>query len=163
MTDLRKLIDAYNAGLKQPQLWGGVPICKPRAKSIRKINESLSVQIPESMIEFVAKSKRNDWLASLGDDYDSPFHILKINRYCRSIRRRVIKGKGQWEYVFPKHFVAITLGHDEDYICLDLSKYNPSTGEYAIQYWAPPRIFGDKVYPDFPAYMTSCLKFWNKL
>jgi hypothetical protein len=161
--NLEKLIVAYNAEYKVEHNWCGINISKPNSKSIKHINKKLNVKLPKSLIEFVSKSKSNEWFASLGEDYDSPFHILKINRVCRSICRRVIKGKGKWEDVFPSHFVAINLGHDDDYDCLDLSKYNPETGEYPIQYWAPPRIFGDKVQPDFCTYMESNLKYWGKL
>lgn len=161
--NLTKLIDAYNAGFKSQHNWAGIEARKPKATSIRCINDKLGIKLPKSLLEFVSKSKSNDWLASLGDDYDSPFHIIKINKHCRSIRRRVIKGKGKWEKVFPSHFVAIPLGHDDDYSCIDLSKYNPDAGEYAIQYWAPPRIFREEMHPDFCTYMEAMLKYWGRL
>lgn len=104
----------------------------------------------------------SSWFASFGEDYKNPCHVLQRNRWLKTIRRRVIGGKGKWEYVFPQHFVSFTMGFDDDYDCFDLSTLDGSTGEYNIIYWAPPRIFGKEPQLDFCSYMENNLKFWNK-
>jgi hypothetical protein len=69
-------------------------------------------------------------------------------------------GQGRWEFVKPAAFVPFNHGYDTDYDCLDRSAFDPATGEYAIQYWSPPRILGEERYGSFPEYMEDCIRSW---
>jgi hypothetical protein len=131
----------------------------PTERSIRLINESLSITLPDSLVWFAANTGAcRHWIASLGEDFEDPRHILHIAARARKIRRRAIGGRGRWEYVKPALFVPFTHGYDGVYDCFDRGSFNPSTGEYAIQCWAAPRIFGEERYDSFPQYMESMIK-----
>ncbi len=133
----------------------------PTEQSIHRINEALSIRLPDSLIWFAANTGAcQGWLASLGEDYESGTHILHMASRTRKIRRRVMGGRGRWEFVRPAAFVPFNLGFDADYNCLDGSTFDPATGEYAIQYWSPPRIFGAERYSSFPQYMEACIRSW---
>ena len=133
----------------------------PTARSIRRINDVLPIQLPESLLHFAASSGAcHYWLASLGEDLESDLHILKVAARTRRIRRRIIGGKGRWEYVRPPLFVPFTHGYDDDYDCLDGAAFDTSTGEYVIRYWSPPRIFGETGYGSFPEYMEATIRYW---
>ena len=133
----------------------------PTARSIRRINETLSIRLPDSLLAFVTQCGAcHNWLASLGEDFESELHILKVAARTRRIRRRIIGGKGRWEYVRPPLFVPFTHGYDDDYDCLDGASFDASTGEYVIRYWSPPRIFGGTGYDSFPEYMEATIRYW---
>ena len=135
----------------------------PTASSIRRINRTLSIQLPASLIEFASTSGAcHHWLASLGEDDDADHHILRVTSRTRRMRRRRLGGGGRWEYVKPAAFIPINRGHDNDYDCLDAEAFDPSTGEYAIQYWAPPRRFGGRRFDSFADYIASHLRGWAK-
>lgn len=135
----------------------------PTTSSIRRINQTLSIQLPASLAWFVSNSSAcHHWLASLGEDYDSHRHILRMASRTRRFRRRALGGSGTWEYVKPASFIAINHGYDHDYDCLDVNSFDASTGEYAIQYWAPPRMFGNCRFDSFPDYMASHIRAWAK-
>ena len=155
ITDLARAYDAlypYSA-----EKW----LSPPTAGSVRRINETLSIRLPDSLLAFVTQCGAcHRWLASLGEDFESDRHILKVAARTRRIRRRIIGGKGRWEYVRPPLFVPFTHGYDDDYNCLDGAAFDAGTGEYTIQYWAPPRILGDTRYRSFPEYMESCIRWW---
>lgn len=132
----------------------------PTASSIRRINETLSIQLPASLIQFVSVSSAcHHWLASLGEDYDAHHHILRMTSRARKHRRRALGVQGRWEYVKPASFIPINHGYDDDYDCLDKNTFDLSTGEYAIGYWAPPRISGGFQHT-FPDYMASKIRAW---
>ena len=132
ITDLARAYDAL-----YPRSLGGWPF-PPTERSIERINDTLSIRLPGSLVWFAANTSACEhWLASLGEDFESAHHILQIASRARKIRRRVIGGLGRWEYVKPAAFVPFNHGHDNDYDCLDGNALDPSTGEYAIQYWAP--------------------------
>ena len=134
----------------------------PTASSIHRINEALSIQLPASLIQFAsASSACHHWLASLGEDYDAHHHILHVASCARRFRRRVLGGSS-WEHVKPATFVPINRGHDNDHDCLDADAFDPSTGEYAIQYWAPPRMFGTRRFDTFSDYIASHIRGWAK-
>lgn len=156
IADLARAYDALHPETTDP--W---PF-PPTASSIRRINEALSIQLPASLIQFVSLSSAcHHWLASLGEDYDAHHHILRMTSRMRRFRRRMLGGGG-WEYVKPVAFVPINRGHDHDYDCLDADAFDPSTGEYAIQYWAPPRMFGTQRFDTFADYITSHIRAWAK-
>ncbi len=133
----------------------------PTQRSIQRINEALSIRLPDSLVWFAANTNASqNWLASLGEDCDSGLHILQIAARTRKTRRRVIEGHGRWEFVQPAAFVPFNHGYVNDYDCLDRSAYDLSTGEYAIQYWSPPRLLGEARYSTFPQYIEACIRSW---
>jgi len=133
----------------------------PTSRSVRRINKTLAIELPESLIEFAKRSRACvRWMSSLGEDFDSPHHILRVYSRVRRIRRRALGSGGKWEYVKPPSFVPINKGHDDDFECLVTSERNPETGEYPIQYWSPPRILGPTRNASFPEYMEETLRAW---
>lgn len=133
----------------------------PTAQSIAHINATLTLQLPDSLIWCAQNTGAcQPWLASLGEDVDSRHHILHIASRTSKIRRRVIGAQGRWEFVRPAAFIPLNRGDDHDYDCLDGSAFDPSSGEYAIQTWAPPRILGEQRYTSFPQYMEACIRSW---
>lgn len=133
----------------------------PRSASLRRINRTLSMKIPDSVIAFVSQcGVCHHWMASLGEDYDSWNHILHVHARTKRIRRRVIGGQGRWENVKPVTFVPLNHGYDNDFDCYDTAERDPYTGEYAIQYWSPPRMLGDVRYASFAEYIESHIRAW---
>lgn len=138
----------------------GANRCAPTLASVAAINAALGMRLPESLLDFAARSKSFDsWFASLGEDYTSPNHILVINRRLRRIRRRVPGGHGKWDFAVPRHFIAFNLGFDSDFDCFDISQPLEMCGEYPTQYWSRPRIFGE-VHADFPSYFEALVRAW---
>ncbi len=161
MPTTRELIAAYNAlhEHRDQSEWA----FPPTQTSLERISEILKIRLPDALIEFSTETGATGrWLASLGEDYTSFCHILKLNKFCRKLRRRKIGGHGQWEFVKPQNFIVFNRGFDQDYDCFDTSAYNAESGEYEIQYWSPPRIFGDTRYKSFNDYMESHIRSWSK-
>lgn len=157
IADLAKAYDALHPGTTDKWPY------PPTAASIRRINDALSIQLPVSLLQFASNSCAcHHWLASLGEDFDAYHHILRTTSRARKFRRRVLGVRGAWEQVKPAAFIPINRGHDHDYDCLDADSLDPSTGEYAIQYWAPPRIFGNGRFDSFPEYMAWHIRAWAK-
>lgn len=152
--DLARAYDALHPG--RADSW---PF-PPTKQSIRRINEALSIQLPDSLVWFAANTSAcQHWLVSLGDDVESGHHILRLAARTRKLRRRVPGGPGRWEFVKPAAFIPLNHGYDGDYDCLDAGAFDLSTGEYAIQYWTPPRDLGER-YNSFPQYMENCIRSW---
>ena len=96
----------------------------PTKESIEKIEDCFGFKLPKSLITFAQNSERyGNWLASIGEDYDSPTHIININK--------------EESEELPKNFVIFNVGYDEDYDCFDLDTYDDETDEYLITYWYP--------------------------
>ncbi len=156
IADLARAYDALHPETTQP--W---PF-PPTASSIQRINDALSIQLPASLLQFASSSSAcHHWLASFGEDDEAHHHILRVTSRTRRFRRRMLGGIG-WEYVKPVAFIPINRGHDHDYDCLDTDAFDPSTGEYAIQYWAPPRMLGTQRFDTFADYITSHIRAWAK-
>jgi hypothetical protein len=133
----------------------------PTSRSLRRIRQTLSIELPQSLIDFTRQSGAcRNWLASLGEDFDSPLHILHVYARVRRIRRRALHGGGRWEYVKPPGFVPINHGHDADFDCLDTSEKSAESGEFPIQYWSPPRILGPTRNTSFSEYMEETIRAW---
>lgn len=125
---------------------------RPTRHSIAKINSHFDITLPQSLLEFVRCWRSSGcWLASLGPDYESGSHIIRINSYWRQ-RRRTRR--------IPSNLVIINRGFDDDLDCLDLTQFNPNTGEYAVRYWSPGIPDGE-AYTSFPEYMDSQIRFWK--
>ena len=155
--DVAILVRAYDA--LHPGHWWSYP---PTSRSLRRIRKTLSIVLPSSLVAFARESSAcSRWLASLGEDFDSPLHILHVHSRVSRIRRRRIGGGGAWEYVKPAGFVPFTHGYDSDFDCLDTSERNEEPDEFPIQYWSPPRILGELRYPSFPEYMYSTIRYWE--
>ena len=126
---------------------------RPTEFSIRRISEHFHMTLPGSLLEFVRSWRASGrWFASLGDDYESPEHIIRINSYWK--RRRVTRR-------LPHNFVVFNLCHDEDCDCFNLDGYDRASGEYEIQYWYPG--FSEVVsYPSLLHYMDLQISGWQK-
>lgn len=147
---LQSLIDRANSVRSKTQLPFQHP--RPTKHSIAKINEHFGIGLPHSLLEFVRCWHSSGILfASLGTDYGSFNHIIRINSYWRH-RRRTRR--------IPRNLVVINQCHDEDCDCLDLAKFDSTTGEYAIQYWFPGTT-DEIVYSSFPEYINAQLKGWE--
>ncbi len=148
--NLQSLIDRANR--VSPMPWRPFQHPRPTKHSIAKINEHFRITLPHSLLEFVRCWRSSGTLfASLGADYGSPNHIIRINSYWRQ-RRRTRR--------IPGNLVVINQCHDEDCDCLDLARFDSTTGEYAIQYWFPGTT-DEIVYSSFPEYMNVRLKDWE--
>jgi len=148
--NLNQLIDRANALPLSEQRFQHP---RPSEFSIRRINEHFQMTLPESLLEFVRSWRSSGrWFASLGGDYDSPEHIIRINSYWR--RRRITRR-------LPHNFVVFNLCHDEDCDCFNLGAYDRTTGEYEIRYWYPG--FNEIVsYPSLLHYMDLQISGWQK-
>jgi hypothetical protein len=135
----------------EPKTWWPTP------KSVSTIQDILDVRIPPTLLEFVRSSDcSGDWFASLGEDYDNPEHIIRVNADTQRTRRRV---QGRWQNVMPRNLVPFTLGFDGDYDCLDVSRPGPLPGEFEICHWACPMTEGTDYHLDFPSYILSIILF----
>lgn len=125
---------------------------KPTDESVDRIEKELGLKLPSSLIEFATLSKNyGNWLASLGPDYESYCHIITLNK--------VLTEDGQ----IPNNFIAINVGYDEDYDCIDAQTYDERTDEYLITYWAyDVSLRESALYGGFPDYIEDHIKFWAK-
>jgi hypothetical protein len=125
---------------------------QPTDESVKRIEEELGTKLPSSLIKFAKASKNyGNWLASLGPDYDALNHILNINRE--------LKDEGK----LPENFIAINVGYDEDYSCLDVETYNVDEDEYLITYWASGvQLCESTLSENFPGYMQENINFWSR-
>ena len=105
----------------------------PTRESIDKIQEHFGVMLPKSFIEFAKKSKNYDcWFTSIGEDYQSYNHIIRVNSRYKNMRRRK---SGHWVNIKPDNFLVIHSDYHDVCLCLNSDKKNESDGEYEMQYW----------------------------
>jgi hypothetical protein len=124
---LESLIQYANAA--PPPLYNPFQHPLPTPQSIDRINQHFGIQLPLQLVESVRSWHHSGtWFASLGPDYASCHHIIRINRYWRR-RRRTRR--------LPNHLIIINLGYDEDFDCLDINSPDAESGGYMIQYWSP--------------------------
>lgn len=123
----------------------------PTKESIARIEQELGIKLPHSFLRFTAAAPNyGNWLASIGPDYDSPTHILNINRPGQ------VLGK-------PQKFIIINVGYDEDYECIDIETLDRLSGEYLITYWSPGvDLRESELYESFMDLMISNIRFWAK-
>lgn len=123
----------------------------PTVESVQEIENTLKIKLPMTLIKFAELSKSyGNWLASIGPDYTSNTHIIRINEELRKSPK------------FPQNFVAINVGYDEAWDCIDLDTFEPARGEYLITYWAEdvsPREAD--LYGSFHEYISGCIKNWS--
>jgi hypothetical protein len=124
----------------------------PTRASVARIEKELGIKLPGSMVQFAMLSPNyGNWLASLGPDYYSSTHIVAINKRLESEGRK------------PKSFVAINIGYDGDYSCIDTETYDHETDEYLITYWASDVPSTEAALSDsFPIYMEENIECWRR-
>jgi hypothetical protein len=139
---------------------GGADYRPPNKQSLKVIREHFGVDLPPSLVE-LARSTRafGSWFASLGDDYQDHWHIMRVNSRARRMRRR---RNGRWSFVKPAHLLVINRGHDDDFDCIDLRTRDPETGECKVRYWSPD---GDDVpvADTFHGYVEDLVREWRRL
>ena len=116
--------------------------------SIARISHELGVSIPP---EFILLSQNcrvyGGWFASIGEDYDGPVHILRLNQIFHETDE---------EYeALPSHLVLLNHGHDGDCDCWDTSCVSEQ-GEHPIIYFdldSPERHLQDYRFATFREYL----------
>jgi len=109
---------------------------KPTNSSIEQINDHFGIELPATLVQFAKLSNNfGAWFSSLGEDYRNPFHIIRINRIYRRMRKR--KHGDKWRPAKPREYIVINHGHDNDCDCIDTGDWNEKEGEYRIVYWYP--------------------------
>ena len=131
---------------------------RPQRESISRIESELGFKIPLDFIEFAERCRAyTSWFASIGVDYDDPFHILRINQQYRST-----------EYGgLPHDLVVINHGYDGDLNCYDLSNID-AEGRISICYCEIEErlnsVFEDKrLHQGYTIcdYLAPSLDFWE--
>ncbi|MBU6954512.1 SMI1/KNR4 family protein [Hahella sp. NBU794] len=109
---------------------------KPTLDSINRVNEHFGFSLPQGLIDFAMLSaKFGSFFASLGEDYYNHYHIIRVNRIFRRLRRRAHGDK--WRAAKPKPYIVINHGHDRCCDCIDTSDWNEAIQEYRIVFWYP--------------------------
>jgi len=126
---------------------------RPTESSLQRIHAHFGISLPRDLVEFATLSRHfGHWFASLGEDYTSPQHIIRINSYWRRRRRT---------RAIPKNLIIINIGFDDDLDCLDMASLSPATGEYSIRYWSPGvDSAGVRVYSSFLEYIEEMTSSW---
>jgi hypothetical protein len=127
---------------------------KPTKTSIEKINEHFGIELPADFIRFAEISNNfGAWYSSLGEDYLNPFHIIRINRIYRRMRRK--KHGDKWRPAKPNEYIVINHGHDDDCDCIDAGDWNEKESEYRIIYWCPGIEKIEYRYDSFSHYLNN--------
>ncbi|MCP4111783.1 MAG: SMI1/KNR4 family protein [Desulfobacteraceae bacterium] len=128
----------------------------PTNASVDKINNELNIKIPGSFIDFAKRCPSySSWLASIGEDYTSHNHILRLNKL---IHRQC--NVNTW---LPSWLIMINHGYDGDCDCFDTRSSDLSTGEYSILHWddeAGKEFEPDEPYKNFHEYIESYVLSW---
>ncbi len=127
----------------------------PTNESINKIEDHLRFNIPEILIAFAQSSNLyGNWLASIGEDYDSDTHIISINDEWHNAHVK--------EARVPANFIIFNLGYDEDFDCFDIETYDQDSDEYLITYWYPGiDLRESSLYGSFSDYMSAQILGWS--
>ena len=147
MITIEELVAEYEKGIG----FDAHAALPPTPESVVYIEQALGFKLPKSMRRFADLSANyGNWLAGLGTDYDTPTHIVQVNRR--------LQNEGQ----IPQNFVAINVGYDGDYSCIDIETYDATTDEYLITYWASGVQLSEcALSADFLCYMQENLVFWR--
>ena len=131
---------------------------RPTDGSINRINTHFGIRLPRTLLQLAKHSKNyNAMFLSLGADYTSRSHIIRVNSYWRRRRpkRRI-----------PRHLVIVTHGYTDDlFWCLDVSAPASDGDGYAMQFWCPDELIypsDDRPvqrYPDFDSYLAGVIKW----
>lgn len=155
MKELAKRFDAF-MNPERPFVSKTGDTQHPTKQSIQTIEQHFGVRLPKAFIDFARYSKHYDcWFASLGEDYDSHDHIIRVNSHYKSIRRRKDK---RWVYVKPDNFLLIHADFHDHCLGIWLDDTLKQAGEYPLQYWFQgyEQEFGD-CYDNFTAYLVSLI------
>jgi hypothetical protein len=99
----------------------------PTADSIRRIDQVLKVTLPPAFARFAEEGPIcGTWFASIGADYESRMHILKLNE---GFREPNDEGKP-----LPPDLILFSHGHDGDCHGLDHG-LDERSKQYSIRYW----------------------------
>jgi hypothetical protein len=145
----QQLIDLYTLGATP---WRGCfSALPPTVESVCRINHELGIRLPESLLDFAHQCDcYGVWFASIGEDFESPMHILNLNR--------IFHTEHEDGYTpLPETLVLINHGHDADCDCIDTSIQNVE-GEYSIIYWdyeASSSFVPTRLFENFPLYLES--------
>jgi hypothetical protein len=145
----QKLIDLYTLGATP---WRGCfSALPPTVESVHRINHELGIKLTESFLDFAG---RCDYygvcFASIGEDFESPIHILNLNRIFHT-------DNGDGYTPLPETLVLLNHGHDGDCDCIDTRVQNVE-GEYSIIYWdceASSSCVPTELFTSFPLYLES--------
>jgi len=105
----------------------------PTEASLNRISTVLRIRLPDLLVTLAKESSRfGHVFLSLGEDYESPTHIISYNRYWRR-RRRTRR--------LPSDLVIISNGFmDEDFDCLVRPDKDQDNEGLAVEYWSPAPI-----------------------
>ena len=94
-------------------------------ESVAYIETALKVSLPRDFVEFSRLVHNYGvWFGSIGDDYASHNHLLRLNEAFHQADEESI--------ALPERWILINHGHDGDCDCLDVS--GGSSSEYPIYY-----------------------------
>ena len=147
--ELCAAFDAAHRGLWEPHP-------EPTTFSIRVIEKTLSVALPQQLIDLARSStKYSDVFLSIGPDFESPDHIIPYN----DMRHRD-EGRRQ----LPKNLAIFTNGFmEEDYFCLEAGRGADGHALGSVWFWSPPPVgYDDEVtcecmYGSFEKYLEAHL------
>ncbi|HEX7862322.1 MAG TPA: SMI1/KNR4 family protein [Verrucomicrobiae bacterium] len=101
----------------------------PSAASVRQIEVSLGIRIPDEFQRLAATCPSYaSWLASIGDDFASEVHLLKLNQLYHA---NILEEDGYAP--LPEHYVMLNHGYDGDCDCWD-TRVVTEEGEHPIVY-----------------------------
>lgn len=151
MGKIEKLAEVFD--LKQKHI--SCVALPPTIDSVMRIQEHLGFKLPQSYILFAQQAKHyGNWLASIGEDYESETHIINLNDEWHGIASP--------EKRLPSNFVIFNVGYDEDFDCFDTETYDENTGEYLITYWYPGVDLREcGLHESFIASMQSHILGWS--
>jgi len=94
-------------------------------ESVLKIENLLKFTIPPDFVKLSRLAHNYGvWFGSIGDDYDSHAHLLRLNEAFHKPEDSAMP--------LPAHWVLINHGHDGDLHCIDLN--SKKNGDYSVYY-----------------------------
>ena len=104
------------------------PSAAATAKSVARIEAELKIALPQDFIELSQKcAPYGGWFSSIGEDFESPNHILRANESFRE--------EDDDYQPLPLHLVMLNHGHDGDCDCWDTSREPNADGGFPIIYF----------------------------
>jgi SMI1 / KNR4 family (SUKH-1) len=148
MLTAKQLVQLFELGRTVYRQTRSKPALPPTDESITFINRELGIKLPQSFVDFARQCDCYGWyFNSIGEDYDSYWHILT--------RNRVFHTDAEGYTPLPGHLIIIDSGHDGDCNCFD-TRVCESAGEYPIVYWdgeAGPDFVPSPGFPTFPDFL----------
>lgn len=125
---------------------------RPDPDSIKRIEEHFQTALPTTLTNLAKTSDKFHCLfASLGPDFQSPSHIIRINSYWRR-RRRTRK--------IPTSYVGLTLGFDEQLDCLCIPEIPGDPEGYPVITWSPS-VESPVIHKSFQEYLACLVSNWT--